>query len=91
VKRHRVTSATVARVRIDDEHAGPPSSPIQIYQQSRSHRVYPTPPPPPSSPIQTYKQSWISTAACGGGCGGGGGSGGRELFKYLSRDRVLRR
>jgi hypothetical protein len=28
VKRHPVTSATVARVRIDDERAGPPPSPI---------------------------------------------------------------
>ena len=57
VKRHPVTSATVARVRIHDERAGPPSS-----------------------PIQTYRQSWISA-----------GGGRRELFKGLSRDRVLRR
>jgi hypothetical protein len=34
VKRHPVTSSTVARVRIDDERAGPPSSPIQTYKQS---------------------------------------------------------
>jgi hypothetical protein len=33
-KRHPVTSATVARVRIHDERAGPPSSPIQTYRQS---------------------------------------------------------
>jgi hypothetical protein len=30
VKRHPVTSATVVRVRIDDEHAGPPPSSIDI-------------------------------------------------------------
>ena len=58
-KRHPVTSATVARVRIHDERAGPPSS-----------------------PIQTYRHSWISIAP---------GGGRRELFKGLSRDRVLRR
>ena len=34
VKRHPVTSATDARVRIDDERAGPPPSPIQTYKQS---------------------------------------------------------
>ena len=34
VKRHPVTSATVVRVRIDDERAGPPPSPIQTYMQS---------------------------------------------------------
>jgi hypothetical protein len=34
VIRHPVTSATVARVRIDDERAGPPPSPIQTYKQS---------------------------------------------------------
>ena len=34
VKCHPVTSATVARVRIDDERAGPPPSPIQTYKQS---------------------------------------------------------
>jgi hypothetical protein len=33
VKRYPVTSATVARVRIDDERAGPPPSPIQTYKQ----------------------------------------------------------
>ena len=43
----------------------PPSSPIQAYQQSRSHNVYPlaSPPPPPPSRIQTYKQSWTSITA----------------------------
>jgi hypothetical protein len=30
VKRHPVTSATVVRVRIDDEHVGPPPSSIDI-------------------------------------------------------------
>ena len=35
VKSHPVTSATVARVRIDDERGGPLPSPIQIYKQSR--------------------------------------------------------
>jgi hypothetical protein len=34
VKRHPVTSATVARVRILDERAGSSSSPIQTYKQS---------------------------------------------------------
>jgi hypothetical protein len=34
VKRHPVTSATVAHVRIDNERAGPPPSPIQTYKQS---------------------------------------------------------
>jgi hypothetical protein len=34
VKRHPVTSATVARVRIDDKRAGSPSSSIQTYTQS---------------------------------------------------------
>ena len=34
VIRHPVTSATVARVRIDDERAGPSPSPIQTYKQS---------------------------------------------------------
>ena len=34
VKRHPVTSATVARDHIDDERAGPPPSPIQTYKQS---------------------------------------------------------
>jgi hypothetical protein len=33
VKHHPVTSATVARVRIDDERAGSPSSPIQTYKR----------------------------------------------------------
>jgi hypothetical protein len=34
VKRQPVTSATVARVRIDDKRAGSPSSSIQTYTQS---------------------------------------------------------
>jgi hypothetical protein len=34
VKRHPVTSAMVARLRIDDERAGPRSLPIQTYKQS---------------------------------------------------------
>ena len=34
MKRHPVTSATVARVRIDDKRAGSPSSSIQTYTQS---------------------------------------------------------
>ena len=34
MKRHPVTSATVVRVRIDDERAGPPPSSIQTYKQS---------------------------------------------------------
>jgi hypothetical protein len=34
VKRHPVTSATVVRVRIDDERAGPQPSSIQTYMQS---------------------------------------------------------
>ena len=34
VKHHPVTYATVVRVRIDDERAGPSPSSIQTYQQS---------------------------------------------------------
>ena len=34
MKRHPVTSATVAHVRIDNERAGPPPSPIQTDKQS---------------------------------------------------------
>ena len=44
VIRHPVTSATVARVRIDDERAGSPSSPIQTYKRqswisTAAHRI----------------------------------------------------
>ena len=41
VKRHPVTSATVAHVRIDDERAGPQlPSPIQTYKQYRGGQFY---------------------------------------------------
>ena len=82
VKRHLMTSATVTRVRIDDERAGPPSSPIQTYKQSWISTATAT----------TDTTATISGGGGGGGSGdGGGGDGGRELFRGLFRYRVLRR
>ena len=84
VKRHPVTSATVARVRIDDERTGPPS-----HHQYRhiSKRGYPPPasPPPPWPRCRRWglwrggeggrKRRW-GEGGCrsiGGGCRGRGG------------------
>ena len=62
-KRHPVISATVARVRIHDERAGPPSSPIQTYRQSwiSTAADFPSssPPPPPASPPPAVEESCL--------------------------------
>ena len=60
VKRHSVTSATVVRVRIHDERAGPPSSPIDICPIVDIHRP-------------TTTTTTAAGGVGGSGCGGGGG------------------
>jgi hypothetical protein len=69
VKRHSVTSATVVRVRIHDERAGPPSSPIDICPIVDIHRPTTT---------TTTAAGDVGGSGCGGG-GGGGGGGLREV------------